>query len=124
MQKTLPGLTPEMIAKLRSWSIKGAARMGEEHPTHAIILSTTRRHFFEKTGDAGGGEDFDAFIVQYRGDFTAGFATRPAGTAAPRGTSTYTVYRAHTLKAWDWGLSNHPFDPEAIGPWIPLDLED
>jgi len=98
--------------------------MGEEHPTHAIILSATRRHFFETTGIASGGEDYDAFIVQYQGDFEAGFATRPAGTPAPRGTSTYTLYRADTLEAADWGLSDHPFDPAEIGPWISLDLED
>ena len=122
--RSLPGLTPEKREKLRRWAIDGAAEMGEDRPTDGVVISTTQHHFFSvRDGTTFGTPDFDAYVVAYRGDFTAGSAPRPVGAAAPRGQVTYEVYNADTLAVTDWGLGDLPIEAETIGPWIPLNLE-
>jgi len=121
--RSLPGLTPEKLEKIRKWSIKAAAEMGEDHPTDGIILATTRHHFYELTKGPSGGADFDAFIAAYKGDFTANNTSRPMGAAAPTGHDVYVIYRADSLELSDWGVGDNAFDPGKIGPWMPLDLD-
>jgi hypothetical protein len=121
--RSLPGLTPEKLEKLREWSIETAAEMGEQRPTGGVVLATTQHHFYEKANGPTGGRDFDAFVVGYKGDFTEYGASRPAGVPAPRGHSVYVIYRADTLEVSDWGVGDLTFDPGKIGQWIPLDLE-
>ena len=120
---SLPGLTPEKLERLRALSIETAHEMGEEHPTAGIVLATTQHHFYEMTDGPTGGRDFDAFVVAYEGDFTAYGASRPTGASAPRGHDVYVIYHADTLEVSDWGLGGIAFDPNKIGPWIPLDLD-
>jgi hypothetical protein len=121
--RSLPGLTPEKLEKIREWSIETAAEMGEDHPTGGIILATSQHHFYEETnGPTMGTPDFDAFIVAYKGDFIAYGASRPSGSRAPRGDNVYAIYHADTLEVSDWGIGSFTFDPSTIGPWIPLDL--
>ena len=121
--RSLPGLTPEKLAKLRTWAIDGAAEMGESRPTDGVVISTTQHDFFEvRDGTKFGTPDFDAFVVSYRGDFVAD-NPRPADTPPARGHVVYVVYDAETLEVSDWGLGELPIEPESIGPWIPLDLE-
>jgi len=122
--RSLPGLTPEKIKQLREWSIQNASEMGDDHPEDGIILETTQHHFYELTdGTRFGTPDFKAFVVAYRGNFTAYNAPRPYGTQAPRGHHAYVVYHADTLRSSDSGVGDFAFDPGKIGPWIPLDLE-
>jgi hypothetical protein len=121
--RSLPGLTPEKLEKLREWSIETAAEMGEQQPTDGLVLATTQHHFYEETNGPTGGRDFDAFVVAYKGDFTAYGASRPAGVPAPRGHNVYVIYHADKLEVSDWGVGDLGFDPGKIGPWIPLDLE-
>ena len=123
--RSLPGLTPEKLEKIRKWSIQTADEMGEDHPTGGIILAATQHHFYDMTqGPTMGTPDFDAFIVTYEGDFTAYGASTPSGDVPPpKGHHVYVIYHADTLDMSDWGVGDNAFDPSKIGPWIPLDLK-
>lgn len=120
---SLPGLSPEELARLRDLAIRTAADMGEPHPTDGVVVATTQHTFFEAQGGPEfGTPDFDVYVVAFRGDFTAGGVSRPAGAAAPRGRAVHGVYNARTLELTDWGIGQEMPNTSGIGPSIPLPL--
>jgi hypothetical protein len=123
---SLPGLTPERLEALRASAIRGAASLGETHPTDGIVVATTQHAVFraEPAGPKVDGPDFKVYVVAFTGHLTAYRGTRPPGTTPPTGRFAYAIHRADTLAVTDSGLLEEPFDLEPLGPHVALDLHD
>jgi hypothetical protein len=100
--------------------------MGEPHPTNGIVVATTQHAVFraEPAGPRVYGPDFKVYVVAFSGHLTAFLARRPPGAPPPTGRFAYAIHRADTLAVTDEGLLRKPFDLEALGPHVALDLHD
>lgn len=121
---SLPGLTSKRLEALRASAIRGAASMGETHPTDGIVVATTQHAFFraEPSGPKVYGPDFKVYVVAFGGNLTAYRGPRPPGTPPPTGRFAYAIHRADTLAVTDSGLLGKPFDLTPLGPHVALDL--
>ena len=120
----IPGLTPKRLEALRASAIRGAASMGETHPTNGIVVATTQHAVFraEPAGPKVYGPDFKVYVVAFDGSLKAHTGTGPPGTPPPTGRFAYSIHRADTLAVTDSGLLEKPFDLTPLGPHVALDL--
>jgi hypothetical protein len=107
-------MQPSVRERTAGFVADKARSMGEDHPTRAEAVLTTRREATALTGSAVD-DDTLVYLVQIRGRFRCPGCSNPAGAPESSGTVATLALDVRNLGQLDLGLADHTVDLEWLG---------